>query len=171
MRSTKKKEEMIEVEPENIRQDDFLLTRIFNWIGDQFAKMVGGIVHFIPRFFRAIFTWLISAKLRNLIKAVLRTIMWMCIWIVVVFGLYFVFDMDRVLMLLTTVATYLQRNFAWLIKIVKMNAKEIWMTLALIGSLYGLVYGTVKWWRRKKAAKKAAQVENENENAQAGGEV
>lgn len=141
--------------------DDFLLTRFFNWMGDQFAKMVGGIIHFVPRFFRAIFRWLISEKLRNLIKAVVRAVVWMCVWVIVVFGLYLVFDYEWVMSLMMDVLAFLQKNFAWLIKILKMNAKEIWTTLALIGSLYGLIYGTVRWWRRKKAAKTAERERGE----------
>ena len=140
------------VEGRRSPNDDFLLTRILNKIGDFFSKMIRGIIVFafvkLPIWmFRSLFTM----KWLRLFISAWRALMLMMIWIAIVFAAWLVWDMEKFIRFWRTTWMLCQKllHLAW--AVIRLHGDQIWFCIALIGSVYGLVFLPAKFaWRKWK---------------------
>ena len=132
--------------------DDFLLTRILNKIGDFFSKMIRGIIVFafvkLPIWmFRSLFTM----KWLRLFISAWRALMLMMIWIAIVFAAWLVWDMEKFIRFWRTTWMLCQELLLLAWAVIRLHGDQIWFCIALIGSVYGLVFLPAKFaWRKWK---------------------
>lgn len=143
------------VEPVEVRRspnDDFLLTRILNKIGDFFSKMIRGIIVFafvkLPIWmFRSLFTM----KWLRLFISAWRALMLMMIWIATVFAAWLAWDMEKFIRFWRTTWMRCQELLLSALEVICSHGEQIWFGIALIGSVYGLVFLPAKFaWRKWK---------------------
>lgn len=143
------------VEPVEVRRspnDDFLLTRILNKIGDFFSKMIRGIIVFafvkLPIWmFRSLFTM----KWLRLFISAWRALMLMMIWIAIVFAAWLAWDMEKFIRFWRTTWMHCQELLLSALEVIRSHGEQIWFCIALIGSVYGLVFLPAKFaWRKWK---------------------
>lgn len=143
------------VEPVEVRRspnDDFLLTRILNKIGDFFSKMIRGIIVFafvkLPIWmFRSLFTM----KWLRLFISAWRALMLMMIWIAIVFAAWLAWDMEKFIRFWRTTWMHCQELLLSALEVIRSHGEQIWICIALIGSVYGLVFLPAKFaWRKWK---------------------
>ncbi len=143
------------VEPVEVRRspnDDFLLTRILNKIGDFFSKMIRGIIVFafvkLPIWmFRSLFTM----KWLRLFISAWRALMLMMIWIATVFAAWLAWDMEKFIRFWRTTWMRCQELLLSALEVIRSHGEQIWFCIALIGSVYGLVFLPSKFaWRKWK---------------------
>lgn len=143
------------VEPVEVRRspnDDFLLTRILNKIGDFFSKMIRGIIVFafvkLPIWmFRSLFTM----KWLRLFISAWRALMLMMIWIATVFAAWLAWDMEKFIRFWRTTWMRCQELLLSALEVIRSHGEQIWFCIALIGSVYGLVFLPAKFaWRKWK---------------------
>ena len=138
---------------ESVKVNEVSQKNIFDAIGDFFAKMLKGIFIFVFCKIPVNLWNLLSdiEQLKKLLKylySIIRAIVLCAIWIVVVFiGWWFFLREQFIKFWLQVWDLVLQFYFHTLV-FLKENAGWIWMILALCGSIYGLLYVTLK--RRSK---------------------
>lgn len=146
--------------------DDLLLTRFFNWVGDLFSKMVRGIFVFAFKTLPlALWRLIFNQRLFRLVKSAARMIFWIVTWIVVVFASWLVVDIEKFKWFWRTVWNFCWVYISQLVELAKVYANEIWIVIALLGSVYGLLYIPAKFvwrfWKRRRAEKRAKTGEGE----------
>lgn len=140
------------VEGRRSPNDDFLLTRILNKIGDFFSKMIRGIIVFafvkLPIWmFRSLFTM----KWLRLFISAWRALMLMMIWIAIVFAAWLAWDMEKFIRFWRTTWMLCQELLLSALEVIRSHGEQIWICIALIGSVYGLVFLPAKFaWRKWK---------------------
>ena len=132
---------------------------IFDIIGDFFAKMLKGIFVFV--FCKLpVKIWQVISDIEQLKKifkclySILRMVVLVLLWVAVVFLGFWIFMKEKLIEFVTS----LWRNvwsgicnlFLHTFEFLKDNAGWIWMILALCGSMYGLLYVTLKRRAKKK---------------------
>jgi len=154
-----------DAEEQALKTSDLLLTRIFDWVADLFSKMVRGIFVFAFKTL-PIKLWhlIFNQKLFRLVRAAARMIFWFVVWVAVVFASWLVIDIEKFKRFWIGVWMFCWNYLSQLIELVKAYANEIWIVIALIGSVYGLIYIPAKFawrfWKKRRTQKKAKEVSN-----------
>lgn len=150
---------------------------IFDVIGDFFAKMLKGIVVFVFCKFPVKLWKIISdiEQLKNILRylaSIVRAIILCVIWVAIVFLGWWVFLREKFVAFWKMVWEAMHGLFLHTFNFIKGNAGWLWMILAISGSIYGLLYVTLKrraerdgkeflgvfgWLRRKKGSNKESE--------------
>lgn len=134
--------------------------RFFDRIGDFFQKMTLGIVRFafveLPvRLFRMLFNWKRWLDILRFLKRFGRAVFWVVTWLFLIQAYFIIRDVAKFLNFWRDVWNYVVTCF--LHGIVKVlwdflvaNAGVIWTVIALLGSIYGILYVTLKKRAKKR---------------------
>ena len=137
--------------------------RFFDRIGDFFQKMTVGIVRFafikLPvRLFRFLFNWKRWLDILRFLKRFGRAAFWVMTWLFLVQAYFIVRDVTKFINFWRDVWNYVITFFLHgIVKVLwdflVMNGGVIWTIIALLGSVYGILYVTLK----KRAQKRGVE--------------
>lgn len=147
-------------------ENDLWLTRVFDRIGDLFSKMVRGVFAFAFKTL-PVTLWhlLFNQRLFRLVKSAARMIFWIAIWIVVIFASWLLIDIEKFKDFWKTVLDICLECIQELAGLVGVYANEVWIVIALIGSVYGLLYlPTRRFYRRRREESRKTNVDESTEN-------
>ena len=120
----------------------------FDKVADFFKKMTIGIVKFTWKLLRWIFSnW--RAILR-IIYSLGRAILWGMVWLLAIFAGWIAFALEKFLKFWRWVRDLLLDLLREFWAVVADHAGEIWFVIAIIGSVYGLLYVTLKRRAKRK---------------------
>ena len=153
----------------------------FDVIADFFKTMTIGVIKFaFVKLPKAIWDFIVGTDWRKVLKRIYsmwRAIMWCSIWLFVIFAGWIAFALEKFLSFWRWVGNWILDVLLAFWTLIMDNAGPIWFVIAIIGSVYGLLYVTLKrrarrknipfhgvfgFLRRKKAQKSAPE---ENGNA------
>ena len=151
----------------------------FDIIGDFFAKMLKGIFVFVfcklpVRLWKILSDIEQLKKLFKYLYSIVRAVVLCLIWVAVVFLGWWFFLREQFVRFWQMVWEWIQMFFFHTLDFVKANAGSIWMILALCGSVYGLLYVTLKKRAKRKGKefrgvfgwlKKRKEAKEEGDNA------
>lgn len=126
---------------------------ILDVIADFFKLMTLGIIKFA--FWKVpLFIWLQLKKfflwLRKYLYSVGRAIFWFLVWILIVFAAWIAFGLRQFLRFWSWIGRILANMGSAIWHFLIENAGPIWFVIAIIGSVYGLLYVTLKRRAQKK---------------------
>ena len=122
---------------------------IFDRIGDFFFRMVKGVFIFailkLPRLIWRCVTCVEYLKfLLKYTKSILWAVFWFTTWVAIVFAAWMAFGWEAFVGFWTAVGDLLLDLFIAIWNVIYGNFGVIWMVIALIGSVYGLIFVTLK---------------------------
>ncbi|MGN0852142.1 MAG: hypothetical protein ACI4Q3_02060 [Kiritimatiellia bacterium] len=113
---------------------------MFDRIGDFFLRMIKGVLIFaflkVPCF---IWRNIINRKVWQLIKSFSRMCFYGALWLLLVFGMWMTFDLQTFISFWSFVGLGTVNALAWIWAIICTYANGAWVTVALLGSVYGIV--------------------------------
>lgn len=131
------------------------LTRLFDKTGSLFSKMVRGIFVFIfQRLPVGLWHAFINDKFGKLVWAFVTMMLWASMWIVLVFASWIIIDIEKFKKFWLSVWQfcwkYIDIDFGFVVSYLD----DIWIGLALLGSVYGLLFVPAKFalrfWKKKR---------------------
>lgn len=118
-------------------------------VADFFKKMTIGVFKFafweLPRFIgRWLFNWKRWKDIFLFLKRAARAIFWMTLWFVLAFAAWIAFDLSTFIWVWTSIGSFLWNVVVgvWHFTVEWFNV--IWTIIALLGSMYGIAYVTLK---------------------------
>lgn len=126
----------------------------FDVIADFFKLMVKGILKFtfirIPKFIFKLFD---IDNLKAAIKFLYRmwrAVFWCTLWLAIVFAAWIAFGLKQFIGFWSRIGDHIWNILCIFGNIIVANAGPIWFVIAIIGSIYGLAYRTLKKRAKKK---------------------
>ena len=128
---------------------------IFDRIGDFFFRMVKGIFIFailkLPRLIWRCVTCVEYLKfVLKYTKSILWAVFWFTVWVAIVFAAWMAFGWEAFVRFWTAVGDLLLDLLMAIWDVIYGNFGVIWMVIALIGSVYGLIFVTLKKRRSRR---------------------
>lgn len=130
----------------------------FDAVADFFQLMTKGI--FVFAFYKLpckIIKWIINLNYIAILKflfSMWRAVLWISIWISVVFAAWILLALEKFVQFWTFVGQQIWRFIKFIAEhffhILREYGPEIWFGIAVIGSIYGLLYLTLKRRAQKK---------------------
>lgn len=132
---------------------------IFDRIGDFFFRMVKGVFIFailkLPRIIWRFVTCVEHLKfLLRYAKSIIRAVFWFVAWVTIVFAAWMAFGWEAFVRFWSAVGELMVNIMISLWNMLYENFGIIWMVIALIGSVYGLIFVTLKRRRSRRNADK-----------------
>ncbi|MBP1588896.1 MAG: hypothetical protein ILO10_01725 [Kiritimatiellae bacterium] len=143
---------------------------LFDIIGDFFYRMVKGIFIFafwkLPKLiWKIVFNIEFIKRCLKYAKSIVRAIFWGVLWVAIVFAAWMAFGWQKFVDFWTAVGNWLWHVLLHIGVFFANNFGVIWMVVALMGSVYGLIFVTLR--RRKKRRLKQAESQAKGQGGQA----
>lgn len=128
---------------------------IFDRIGDFFFRMVKGVFIFailkLPHLIWRCITCVEYLKfILKYTKSILWAVFWFTVWVAIVFAAWMAFGWEAFVRFWTAVGDLLLDLLMAIWNVIYGNFGVIWMVIALIGSVYGLIFVTLKKRRSRR---------------------
>ena len=151
----------VKAENENINNEEKFEIPVkrsfFDIIADFFKLMVLGILKFtfikIPKFICKLLSWENIKAVIKFFYSIWRALFWCTVWLGIVFAAWIAFGLKQFLNFWQGIGRYILQLLAAFANIIVANAGPIWFVIAIIGSIYGLVYMTLKKRATRKGVK------------------
>ncbi len=140
---------------ENIAEIEKTVKRgFFDVIADFFKLMVFGIFKFtfikIPKYIYKLLSWENIKAVIKFFYSIWRALFWCTVWLGIVFAAWIAFGLKQFLNFWQGIGRGILHMLTAFVNIIIANAGPIWFVIAIIGSIYGLAYMTLKKRAKKK---------------------
>ena len=124
----------------------------FDKVADFFEKMFFGIIEFTGKSIVKLFKWIFSnwRAILRIIYSLGRAILWGMVWLLAIFAGWIAFALEKFLKFWRWVGDHLLDLLREFWAMISAHAGEIWFVIAIIGSVYGLLYVTLKRRAKRK---------------------